>query len=377
MTAGEAAGAIGEGWRRAVPGDELVLRPLSDGGPGFVGVLHAALPRSVQHHERVAGPLGEPVDARWLEHDGTAYVECAQACGLALVAKELRRPGEATSRGVGELVRAALDHGVRRVIVGLGGSASTDGGAGLLAALGAGPLDEHSHPLPDGGLALARCAALALPAPHGVEPRPAVLDALPALHGVELVAATDVDSPLLGPRGAAAVFGPQKGADPATVEALDAALTRWAGVLAAATGRDVRDEPGAGAAGGIGAALLALGARRTSGAELVRALTGLDAALETADLAVTGEGSFDWQSLRGKVVTAVAAAASGRGVPCVLLAGQVAVGRREAASIGVDAAYSVAEHAGSLDAAFADPRGTLAALAEHVGRQWSQGAIRL
>ena len=354
MTAGQAAEAIATGWRRGAPADEPSVLPLSDGGPGFVDVLHAALGGTL-HPASVTGPLGERVDAQWLEHDGTAYVESAQACGLLLVPAGARRPGDATTRGVGELLRAAVGGGVRRAVVGLGGTATTDGGAGLLAALGAVPLDADGHPLPDGGLALARCARLSAP---------------PACGGIELVAATDVDNPLLGEHGAAEVFGPQKGADPPTVRALDAALSRWAGVLAAATGRDVRDEPGAGAAGGMGAALLALGATRESGAGLVRRLTSLDAALDGAGLVITGEGRFDWQSLRGKVVTAVAAAAAEHAVPCVLLAGQVAVGRREAAAIGVDAAYSVAEHAGSPDAAFADPLGTLAALAEHVARQW-------
>ena len=356
MTAGQAAEAIAAGWRRGAPADLATRLPLSDGGPGFVDVLHAAL-GGTRHTVRVTGPLGAPVLAQWLEHAGVAYLESAQACGLALLPAGERRPGEATSRGVGELLAAALGTaGVREVVVGLGGSACTDGGAGLLAALGAVPLDAAGRVLPDGGLALAGCERLAA--------------APPDLAGVRLVAASDVDSPLLGEHGAAAVFGPQKGADPPTVRLLDAALTSWAGVLASATGRDVRDEPGAGAAGGLGAALLALGAARESGAGLVRAVTGLDSAMAAAELAVTGEGRFDGQSLRGKVVTAVAAAAAERGVPCVLLAGQVELGRREAAAAGVDAAYAVAEHAGSVAAAFADPPGTLAALAEHVARRW-------
>lgn len=358
MTAGQAAEAIAEGWARGAPADEPVVRPLSDGGPGFVDVLHAALGGTL-HLVSVTGPLGERVDAQWLEHDGTGYLESAQACGLALVPDDRLDPGAATTRGVGELLCAVRAAGLRRAVVGLGGSATTDGGAGLLAALGAGPVDAAGRPLPDGGLALADCA--------GLTGGPTA--------GLDLVAATDVDVPLLGPQGAAAVFGPQKGADPPTVRALDAALTHWADVLAVATGRDVRAEPGAGAAGGLGAALLALGAAREPGAALVRRLTGLDAVLDGVALGgpalvVTGEGSFDWQSLRGKVVTAVAAGAQERGLPCVLLAGQVSVGRREAAAVGVDAAYSVAEHAGSADASFADPLGTLASLAESVAGQW-------
>jgi glycerate 2-kinase len=358
LSATAAAEAISTGWRRTAPDDELRLLPLADGGTGFVEVLHTAL--GGEWHEReVTGPFGEPVAARWLRIGDTAYLESAAACGLHLVPRERRVPEVArtvTSRGVGELIADARDAGVGVVVVGLGGSATTDGGAGMLAALGAVPIDDDGAPLSGGGASLARCAQL---------------DGAPEL-GVRLVAAADVDNPLLGQHGAAAVFGPQKGADDAAVAELDAALARFADVLTAVFGVDVRDEPGAGAAGGLGAALLALGARRVSGAGLVRDLVGLDTELDKAQLAVTGEGSFDWQSLRGKLITAVARGAADRGLPCIVLAGQVSVGRREAAAVGVDAAFGVAEHAGSVEASMADPAGTLAALAEHVARQWSK-----
>lgn len=354
LSARQAAEAIRSGWLRAAPADEVVVRPLADGGPGFVDVLHAALGGRL-HTSNVTGPLGDPVEATWLQHEGTGYVEVAQACGLHLV-HGAPRPGEATSRGVGELLASVRDAGQRRAVIGLGGSATTDGGAGMLAALGAVPVDTAGVPLPAGGFALARCAGLA--------------GSLALDDGMTLVAATDVDNPLLGPEGAAAVFGPQKGATAADVAALDAALEIFAGVLRGELGRDVRDEPGAGAAGGLGAALLALGAVRCSGAALVRELTGLDQALDGATIAITGEGSFDWQSLRGKLVTSVAAGAAERGLPCLVLAGQVAVGRREAAAAGVDAAYSVAEHAGSVETSLADPAGTLEALAVSVATQW-------
>jgi glycerate kinase len=230
----------------------------------------------------------------------------------------------------------------------------------MLAALGARPVDAAGAELPPGGAALATVDRI---------------DGRPDLAGVRLVAAADVDNPLLGQHGAAAVFGPQKGADDAMVATLDAALARFADALAAGFGGaervDVRDEPGAGAAGGLGAALLALGAERVSGAGLVRQLVGLDAALDRAGLAVTGEGSFDWQSLRGKLVTTVARGAADRGVPCIVLAGQVSVGKREAAAAGVEAAYGVAEDAGGVEASMADPAGTLATLAERVARRWS------
>ncbi|MGH3977717.1 MAG: glycerate kinase, partial [Pseudonocardiaceae bacterium] len=245
--------------------------------------------------------------------------------------------------------------GIATAVVGIGGSATSDGGAGMLAALGAVPVDADGEQLPDGGAALARCAAL-----HGT----------PTLDAVTLLAAADVTNPLLGPHGAAGVFGPQKGADAAEVQRLEAALARWADVLEGATGLAVREQPGAGAAGGLGAALLALGAVCVSGAQLVRERTGLEAALDSAQLVITGEGSFDVQSLRGKLVTSLSAGAAERGVPCIVLAGQVSVGRREAAAVGVVAAYSAAEEAGSVQAALADPAGTLAAAAERAARCW-------
>lgn len=361
LTATAAAEAIAAGWRGVAPTDELTLLPLADGGTGFVSVLHAA--RGGTWHELVVtGPLGEPTPARWLELDGTGYVESADACGLHLVAG--RTPDtarRASTRGVGELIADARDAGMGGVVVGLGGSASTDGGAGMLAALGAPAVDAAGEPLPDG-------------APDGA----ARLGGEPVLGGMALVAAADVDNPLLGPHGAAAVFGPQKGADDEAVADLDAVLARFADLYPGDLypgdryPGGVRDEPGAGAAGGLGAALLALGARRVSGAGLVRELVGLDAALDRADLAISGEGSFDWQSLRGKLVTTVARGAADRGIPCLVLAGQVSVGRREAAAAGVEAAFSVAEDAGGAAASLADPAGTLAALAARVARRWSR-----
>ncbi|MGH4017415.1 MAG: glycerate kinase family protein [Pseudonocardiaceae bacterium] len=354
LTAVAAAEAIGRGWHRAAPSDEVVLRPLADGGPGFVAVLHAVLIGRV-HTRQVTGPASEPVTAYWLEHEGTGYVESAQACGLHLVPSARRDARTATSRGVGELLAEVRTAGLRTAVVGLGGSASSDGGAGALAALGAVAVDTEGRPLPPGGAALIRCARL---------------DGHAELDGLRLVAAADVTNPLLGRHGAAEVFGPQKGAGPDQVRELESALTRWADVLEGATGRVVRELPAAGAAGGLGAALLGLGAERVSGAQLVAARTGLDAALDTADLVVTGEGSFDWQSLRGKLITALAERAACRGVPCLVVAGQVSVGRREAAAAGITAAYAAAELAGSVRAALADPGGTLEAVAEQAARQW-------
>ena len=355
LTALEAAEAIATGWRRSAPADELLLRPLADGGPGFVEVLHGALGGEL-HEVRVTGPLGRPVTAQWLAHDGTAYIESAQACGLHLT--DRRDPETSTTYGVGELIADARAAGLGRVVVGLGGSGTTDGGAGLIRALGGDVIDDTGNSIGPGGTDLARAAEVVLPA-----------------VGIDLVAASDVENALLGRHGAARTFGPQKGADPAAVERLETGLATWADVLAAA-GQDVRDRPGAGAAGGLGAGLLALGAEFTSGSALVRDLTRLDEALDQARLAITGEGSFDWQSLRGKLITAVAAGAADRGIPCLVLAGQVSVGRREAGAVGVEQSYAVAEHAGSVAAAMADPAGTLAALAADVALQWSRANAR-
>jgi glycerate kinase len=343
LSAVQAAEAIGAGWRATAPGDELTLRPLADGGPGFVEVLAAALGGRVLPVP-TCDPLGRPATA--------------QACGLHLLAGDERDPKVTTSFGLGVLLTAAVEAGARTVVVGLGGSGTNDGGAGLLAALGAAPLDAAGYALPYGGAALAACASL------GGAPR---------LRGAALVAATDVDNPLTGLHGASSVYGPQKGADRADVLLLDAALTRFAEVLE----RDLPGcppglaaLPGGGAAGGLGAALLALGARRESGIALVRRLTRLDEAVDAADLVVTGEGAFDHQSLRGKLVAGVAGAARDRGLPCVVLAGRVDAGRREAAVAGVSEALALVDEVGE-EAALRRPAESLRQVATVAARRWS------
>ncbi|RKF28348.1 glycerate kinase [Micromonospora globbae] len=364
LPAPEVAAAVAAGWREVTDGDELLIRPLADGGPGFLDVLAEALDASRVPVPTV-DPLGRPATGEiLLTGDGTAYVESAQACGLHLLAPYERDPKATTSFGLGLLVAAAVERGARTVVIGLGGSATNDAGAGMLTALGVTPLDEAGQALPYGGAALAGTAAL---------------DGAPRLRGAELVAATDVDNPLLGLHGASNVFGPQKGADRADVLLLDAALERFAAVLErdlpgcpAALGA----LPGGGAAGGIGAAILALGGRCESGIRLVTRATGLDAALDDVDLVITGEGSFDHQSLRGKVVAGVAGAARDRGLPCVVLAGQVSTGRREAAAAGVTDAYSLVEHFGDgergLEAALSRPAEGLRELGARLARQWSR-----
>jgi glycerate kinase len=351
-TAVEAAAALAAGWLEASSDDEIRQRPMSDGGPGLVAVLAASLeltPRAVA----VSGPTGAPVAAEWLAAGSTAYVESAMACGLALLQRDGGDVRTATTYGVGELIAAAITAGARRIVVGLGGSGTNDGGAGAWAALGA----EPAHRLRGGGLGLRELDAVVAP----------------VLEGVDLVAATDVDNPLLGRHGAAAVYAPQKGADRAAVMALDAALEGWADLVEAAVGRPgLRDAAGAGAAGGLGFGLLALGAERVSGLQLVSEAVDLAGQVEDADLVITGEGRFDATSLRGKVCAGVARVAQSAGVPCVVAAGQAGVGAREAAAHGIDEVWSVAELLGSEAAALQAGTLGIQALGAAVAREWSR-----
>ena len=331
LTAVAAANAIAQGWRRARPGDTLVAAPQSDGGPGFVEALTAGHPDMQLRRARVRGPLSADVDAAWVYNPTTsaAYIESAQACGLHLLGgpPTAHTAWCAQSGGVGQLIGAALGCGARTIVVGLGGSGSTDGGRGMIEALG--------------GLG----------------------EAVGKLAGVDLVAATDVEHPMLGPTGAASVFGPQKGADPDTVARLEVRLSGWAAELQEATGRAVSGLPGAGAAGGLGAALLALGGHRESGADLIAAHTGTAREIAGADLLITGEGRFDDQSLHGKVVGSLAAAARRHGVPVLVLAGQVALQQSELAAAGITAAHAVADRAGSVQCAIDDAAAQLSGLA--------------
>lgn len=351
LTAVEAAEAIAEGWLRRAPADETVLVPMADGGPGFADVLHASLGGRLLA-ATVTGPYGEPVPASVLLAGDVAYVECAQACGLHLTDPERRDPERASTLGVGELVATAVEAGAREVVVGLGGSATNDGGAGLLAALGA-------VAVPEGVLA-AGPAGLA-----GLE----AVDLDPArerLAGVTLRIASDVDNPLLGLIGATNVYGPQKGVAADRLQAVDALLER----LAAATDKRLALAKGAGAAGGLGFALLLLGAQRQPGVALVADAVGLAGHAARADLVITGEGAFDFSSRSGKVPYGVAEVAARALVPCIALAGKVLVGSREMRALGVESAYAVVDLVGE-EASFADPAGSLAALAERVARTWS------
>lgn len=356
LTAPQAAEAIATGWRRRAPGDECITMPMADGGPGFVDVLGSTLGGDLLA-VTVVGPLGSPVPGTVLVHDGRAYVESAQAAGLHLTPPDERRPEHATTFGVGQLVVAALDAGVRRVVVGVGGSATTDGGAGLLGALGA----IADVPLDAGPAGLRDVSCVDVGAA-----RERVGDA-------ELVLASDVDSPLLGLFGAAKVFGAQKGLSEDRVLAVDAALDRFvvAALGAAPAQRRLADAAGAGAGGGLGFALLALGAGRVPGVRLVAEAVGLAPAAGGCDLVLTGEGSFDFSSRAGKVVHGVAQVAQQALRPCVVLAGRVLVGSREMRALGVESAYDLVELVGER-AALDDPAASLAVLAERTARTWSR-----
>ncbi len=357
-TAAEVAGAIASGWLRADRSAELRLVPMADGGEGTVAALAAARGRIKETD--VTGPAGEVVTARWaLLDDGVAVIEMAEAAGLHLVAPHRRDPMTATTRGVGELVRAGLDAGARRFIVGVGGSATNDGGAGMAQALGASLRDAEGRELAPGGAALAGLAEIDV---SGMDAR---------LAECTVFVACDVDNPLCGPEGASHVYGPQKGATPAQTAELDAALARYAAALRAGLGVDLRDTPGAGAAGGLAAGLMAfLGARLQPGIDLVAEQADLAKALEGADLVITGEGSMDGQSLRGKVPVGVARMAWERGVPCIALAGRLGAGYEAVYDLGITAAFAIAPGPATRDESMMNALDWLTDRTEAVARAW-------
>jgi glycerate 2-kinase len=345
--AAAAAAALADGWHAVRPDDELTRVPLADGGEGTLDVLAAAVPGARWQHARVTGPAGQPVDCPWLElPGGTAAVELARASGLPLLPAP--DPLHAHTTGLGQVTGYALDAGARQVLIALGGSASTDGGTGALAALGARFLDGAGHPLPPGGGALARLTAVDL---AGLRPPPS--------RGVTCL--TDVRAPLLGPAGAAAVFGPQKGAGPAQVALLDQGLARLAECLGGDPGA-----PGAGAAGGTGYGLAAAwGAQITPGALELSQVAGLGRALDGAALVITGEGRYDQTSGTGKVAGTVFAAAAAAGVPAALVAGQLAADPPP----GVRAAVALASLADGAAQALADPARWLRLAGKRLARQ--------
>ena len=359
LSARAVAEAIAAGWARVYPDAELLLCPMADGGEGTVDALLSATGGKLQQ-TRVSGPLGDPVEAHWgLLPDAQAIIEMAEASGLHRVEPGRRDVLAASSHGTGELIRAALDAGVRRIVLGLGGSATNDGGAGLLAALGVRFLDREGQELPLGGAALARLSQIDL---TGLDTR---------LAQVEVMVAADVDNPLCGPRGASAVVGPQKGASPEQVAQLDEALGHYADVMAATLGEDLRDFPGVGAAGGLGfAARAVLRAGFRPGVELVAELSGLVEAMQGADLVITGEGRLDGQSLHGKTPVGVARLARTAGVPVIALAGSLGEGYQRLYAEGIGAAFSLAPGPLSLEQAMAEAGPELSARAADLARLW-------
>jgi len=360
LSAAGVARALARGLRQALPAAEIIECPLGDGGEGTLDAVLAATGGEVRE-ARVTGPLGEPVTGRWgwLAEQRTAFVEMASASGLELVPRSRRDVLVATSRGTGELLHAALDAGAERLVLAIGGSATNDGGAGLLQALGVRLLDRQGQSLGPGGAALAMLASLDVTALH------------PRLAEVEVVIAADVDNPLCGPQGASQIFGPQKGASPEQVRQLDAALAHFATVTAATLGRDVREQPGAGAAGGVGFAALAfLQATFRPGIEVVAELVGLDDALIDADLAVTGEGRLDGQTLRGKTPAGVLRLARRHGVPVVAVAGSLGEGYDALYEQGLAAAFSLVPGPLSLEEALAQAEVLLERTARDIGRLW-------
>jgi glycerate 2-kinase len=364
LTAAQAARAIALGARRALPDADLVELPLADGGPGSLDALLAAR-GGEERSVRVSGPLGAPVAARYGVVDGAAVIETAVANGLTLLSPEQRDPAHASTFGVGELIRAALDTGLRRLLLGVGGSATNDGGAGLAQALGYRLLDAAGNDLPSGAAPLADLARID------------ATNADPRLGEASFEVAVDVRNPLCGPEGATAVYGPQKGVAPAQIAVLDAALRRLGEIIARDLGVAALDLRGGGAAGGLGAGLAAFcGARLRPGFAIIAEAVRLEDALATADLVLTGEGRLDAQTPFGKTVAGVAHLAAARGLPVVALVGGVAPDFDCASVPGLTAAFALSSRPLTLAEAQADAAPLLAALSEQVcrliGAAWRQ-----
>lgn len=363
LSASEAAAAMAAGVRRAVPDAAILEVPVADGGDGLVDVAREALGGTLRTVE-VTGPLFERRDAGFchVAADRFAAIEMALASGLALVPADRRDPERTTTLGTGELIRAALDLGCRRIGVGIGGSATTDGGIGMATALGVRFLDADGEPVEPVGGALARIRRIDL---SGRDPR---------VGGVRFEAVCDVDNPLTGDKGAAAVYGPQKGATPEQVARLDAGLANLAEVIRRDLGIACRDLPGAGAAGGLGAGLHAfLGAELKRGVDLVLDLVGLDEKLAGADLVLTGEGQIDFQTAFGKAPAGVGSRAKARAIPCIAIAGSVGDGIDRLAEVGIGAVFSLCSRPMRLEEAMADAAPLLRQAAEQVARLFAAG----
>ncbi|RZI31568.1 glycerate kinase [Pseudomonas orientalis] len=360
LSAERVAQAIADGLVQVWPDAQLVQCPMADGGEGTVAAVLAACNGQLRSHT-VRGPLGAAVQAHWgwLADSHTAILEMAEASGLQLVAPGQRDACSSSTYGTGELIRAALDLGARRIILAIGGSATNDGGAGAMQALGVQLFDAQDQPLAPGGLALAGLARISL---ENLDSR---------LAQVRVEIAADVNNPLCGAHGASAIFGPQKGATPEQVQQLDAALGHFADHCARVLPGDVRDEPGSGAAGGLGFAAKAfLGAQFRAGVEVVAELVGLDAAVRGADLVITGEGRFDAQTLRGKTPFGVARIARHHQVPVIVIAGTLGDGYEQMYAHGVDAAFALPSAPMSLEQACSEAPRLLRERAADIARLW-------
>ncbi len=334
-------------------GVETEVVPLSDGGPGFLQCMKSVL-SGIEHPVTVTSALHSMTPASWFESDGVAYIESADICGLHLV--ERKDPLRSTTFGVGEVVRLIIESGITHIRIGLGGVASNDAGAGMLAALGA--RSTPSDALRGGGIALSSLNSLDLS------------EALNIVQGVEIEILSDVENPLLGPRGASRTYAEQKGASPLQIEELEMSLQHFTNIV----GLDShRKNPavalGAGAAGGLGYGFLSLGAKRQSGFAYVAELQQLETRIQAADLVITGEGMFDWKTLDGKVVSGLAQLALKHGKPIVVLAGQVSLGRRDWQTIGVNATFAMVDDA-PLEQCFSQPHQVLRTTASRMARTW-------
>jgi glycerate kinase len=357
LSAPQVADAIAKGLLSANPGLEIDKAPMADGGDGTVDAFLGAM-GGEKVYVRVPGPLGKPVDAFYGLIDGgrTAVIEMAAASGLALIPRQKRNPMHTTSFGTGALVRRALDQGVKKIIVGIGGSATNEGGMGMLSALGLAFFDAD-------GTALGHTAADMLRAARidagGLDPR---------LRTVEIEVACDVNNPLCGPQGASAVFGPQKGATPQMIAALDEGLSRYAVLIRDALGVDILDVPGAGAAGGMGGALIALGAELRMGTDIVIEAAGLTERVKRADILFTGEGATDASTPFGKVPAAMGALAKAADIKCICIAGSALKGYRPIYDMGVTAVFSIMNRPMSMDAAINHAYALVMECAENVAR---------
>jgi glycerate kinase len=355
LTAAEAASSITTGWSQTWPGDDFITIPMSDGGPGFIDSVCIAL-GATRVPCIVLDPLGREVPAEFALLGERAWIESAQACGLAHLALTDRNPAKTSTYGVGQLIDVAIKSGAREITIGLGGSGTNDAGAGAIAALGA----VADAPLDKGGYPLREVSKIDLSG------------AISRLEGTRLTIASDVDNPLLGLRGASAIFGPQKGASEELVMQLEGSLEHFAKVCGRREdGKDPAVALGAGAAGGLGYGLMLLGAVRISGIEAIMDMLNINDAINDVDLVITGEGCLDDQSLHGKVIAGIAARAVKQGKPVVAVAGQVRLGKREASAAGIDSAYSMSELVGKEES-MAKPQETLTALAARIATTWGR-----